>query len=189
MEIKESQYFNLFRDVTKVINSSLNFAEVLDSIAENYVKTLNVKGCAIFLLSREWKILKVRSSYGLSETYLNKGVVDAEKSMVESLEGKPVLVSDVIKDPRVQYPTEAKKEGIASILSVPITVMGKIIGGLRIYNSTPHKYSDDEIEFISGLAEMGGIAIDNARMYDHLKADHEKLINETHQWFEFGSTS
>ena len=50
MEIKVLRFFNLFRDVTKVINSSLNVAEVLDSIAENYVKTLNVKGCAIFLL-------------------------------------------------------------------------------------------------------------------------------------------
>ena len=165
MENKELQYFKLFTDVCKAINSSLNFTDVLNSITENYVKALNVKACAIFLLSREWKILKVRSSYGLSEGYLNKGAVDAEKSMVESLEGKPVLVHDVMKDPRVQYPKEAKKEGIASILSVPITVMGKIIGVLRIYSSTPHKYTDDEIEFISSLADMSAIAIENARHF------------------------
>jgi hypothetical protein len=36
------------------------------------------------------------------------------------------------------------------------------------------------------LADMGGIAIDNARMYDHLKAEHENLIDETHRWFEYG---
>jgi hypothetical protein len=40
--------------------------------------------------------------------------------------------------------------------------------------------------WVSGLADMGGIAIDNARMYDHLRAEHESLIAETHQWFEFG---
>ena len=169
MESKESQYFTLFRDVCKVINSSLNFGEVLNSIVENYVKALNVKACAIFLLSREWKILKVRAAYGLTKAYLNKGAVDAEKSMVESLEGKPVLVSDVMKDSRVQYPKEAKKEGIASILSVPITVMGKIIGVLRIYNSKPHKYSDDEIEFISSLADMAAIAIENARHFKEFR--------------------
>lgn len=169
MQNNETQYFKLFRDVCKAIHSSLNFAEVLNSIVENYVKALNVKACAIFLLSREWKLLKVRASYGLSEAYLNKGVVDAEKSMVESLEGKPVLVSDVMKNPRVQYPTEAKKEGIASILSVPITVMGKIIGVLRIYNSKPYKYSDDEIEFISSLADMSAIAIENARHFKEFR--------------------
>ena len=48
---------------------------------------------------------------------------------------------------------------------------------------------NDECEFICGLSDMGGIAIDNARMYDHLKADHEKLIEETHRWFEFGKVS
>ena len=165
MENTELQYFKLFTDVCKAINSSLNFTDVLNSITENYVKALNVKACAIFLLSREWKILKVRSSCGLSEAYLNKGAVDAEKSMVESLEGKPVEVFDVMKDPRIQYPKEAQKEGISSILSVPITVMGKIIGVLRIYNSKPHKYADDEIEFISSLADMSAIAIENARHF------------------------
>ena len=109
MENKEIQYFNLFRDICKVINSNLNFDEVLNSITENFVKVLNSKACAIFLLSREWNILKVRASCGLSEAYLNKGAVDAEKSMKESLEGKPVLVYDVKKDPRIQYP-KAKEQ-------------------------------------------------------------------------------
>ncbi len=40
--------------------------------------------------------------------------------------------------------------------------------------------------FIKALADMGCIAIDNARMYDHLKTEHEKLIDETHRWFEYG---
>jgi GAF domain-containing protein len=47
---------------------------------------------------------------------------------------------------------------------------------LRIYTPHPRKFSDNESEFIAGLAEMGGIAIDNARMYHHLKNDHENLI-------------
>ena len=45
---------------------------------------------------------------------------------------------------------------------------------------------EDALELISELADMGGIAIDNARMYDRLKAEHEKLIDETHRWFEYG---
>jgi GAF domain-containing protein len=50
------------------------------------------------------------------------------------------------------------------------------------------EFMENEMEFISGLAEMGGIAIENARMYDYLKADHDNLINEVHQWFEYGRT-
>ncbi len=186
MQQIEFHYFKLFRDVCKVIHSSLNFMEVLNSITENIVKTLNIKACAIFLLSRELNILKVRASYGLSEAFLNKGVLDAEKSIKESLSGKTVLVNDILTDPRIQYPKQAKWEGIASILSVPISVKGQVIGVLRLYTSKPYKVSENEIEVISGLAEMGGIAIDNARMYDHLKTTHESLVNEMHRWFEYG---
>lgn len=75
------------------------------------------------------------------------------------------------------------------MLSVPISVKDQIIGVLRIYTSKQRDFSDDECDFICGLSDMSGIAIDNARMYDHLKADHEKLIAETHCWFEFGKTS
>ena len=99
-----------------------------------------------------------------------------------------MLIYNVTNDPRAQYPKEAEKEGIASILSIPMTVKGEIIGVLRIYTSEPRKFSYDEIEFIYGVADMGGIAIDNARMYHHLKSDHDRLIQDVHQWFDFGKT-
>ncbi len=58
---------------------------------------------------------------------------------------------------------------------------------LRIYTAEQRTFYEDDIEFIGGLADMGGIAIDNARMHDHLKADHENLIADVHQWFELGA--
>jgi transcriptional regulator with GAF, ATPase, and Fis domain len=187
MEIKEKTYLRLFRDICKVINSSLNLAEVLKLITENLTNALNVKGCAIFLWDKKRNILEIRTTHGLSESYLKKGPIDADKSIAETLEGKSVLVYDIHKDTRIQYPEQAEKEGVASILSVPISVKDQIIGVLRIYTSEQRIFSEAESEFISGLADMGGIAIENARMYHHLKADHDRLITEVHQWFEFGA--
>jgi GAF domain-containing protein len=155
-------------------------------ITENIVKLINVKACTIFLLDKSRNKLDVSASHGLSEVYLRKGPLDADKSIAETLDGQIVLIHDTSDDSRVQYPEEAKKEGIASVLSVPMTVKGQIIGVLRIYTAEQRNISDDEYKLISGLADMGGIAIDNARMYDHLKADHESLIADTNQWFEFG---
>ncbi len=186
MQNKEIQYFKLFRDVCKIINSSLNLKEVLRLITENVVKVLEVKGCAVFLWHKKRNILEVSATHGLSEEYLKKGPIDADKSISETLEGDKVLIYDIGNDPRVQYPKEAKREGIASILSVPIAVKENIIGVLRIYTAQQRDFSDEECEFVAGLADMGGIAIDNARMYDHLKADHEKLISDVHQWFGYG---
>ena len=187
MQNKEMLYFRLFRDVCKVINSSLDLKEVLMLITENIVKLLNVKACSIFLLDKNLNKLDVSASHGLSDAYLRKGPLDADKSIAETLDGEIVLIPDTSSDSRMQYPEDAKREGIASVLSVPITVKGQIIGVLRIYTSEQRNFSDDEYELISGLADMGGIAIDNARMYDYLKVKHEKLIEETHRWFEYGN--
>ena len=59
-----------------------------------------------------------------------------------------------------------------------------MIGVLRTYTSQLHKFSKDEIEFIAGLAEMGGIAIANARMYEHLKQESQNMMHDTWEWFE-----
>lgn len=189
MQDKQIQYFKLFRDVCKVINSSLNLKEVLILITENIVKTLDVKACTVFLWDKERNTLEVSATHGLSEGYLKKGPVSADRSIAETLEGRTVIILRAGKDPRIQYPDAAKKEGIASVLSVPISVKDQIIGVLRIYTSKQRDFSNDECDFINGLSDMSGIAIDNARMHDHLKAEHERLIAETHHWFEFGKTS
>ena len=186
MQAKELHYYKLFRDVCKVINSSLDLKEVLKLIAENIVTALKVKACTVFLWNKKQNTLEVSAAHGLSEAYLQKGQLDADKSVAETLKGETVIISDAVSDSRVQYPDAAKSEGIASLLSVPISVKNQIIGVLRIYSAEKRDFSDDECEFICGLSDMGGIAIDNARMYDHLKVDHEKLIADTHQWFDFG---
>ena len=172
--------------ITIKINSSLDIGNVLKAITENTVNILNVKGCTIFLLDRAGKKLIVGSSCGLSENYVKKGPVDSEKSIVSTLSGEWVMISDVENDNRIQYRDEAKEEGIASILSVPMSVKGTIIGVLRIYISDSRTFSDIENEFISVLAEIGSIGIENARIYDHLKTEHEKLIHDVNRWFEFG---
>lgn len=188
MENKEKGYFRLFRDTCKAINSSLNLSEVLNLITKNVTAALNVKACTVFLWDRKRNTLEVGATHGLNESYLKKGPLDADKSIAETLQGESVLIHDIADDRRIQYPEEAKKEGIASIFSVPISVKGNIIGVLRIYMSEKRDFVEDEIEFIAGLADMGGIAIDNARMYDQLKAEHDRLISDTHKWFEFGKT-
>ena len=187
--IDNALYFRSFKDVCALINKNLDLKEVLDSITQNVARSLITKGCAIYLLSKLDNRLKLASSYGLSDAFINKGPLDADKSLAECLEGKSVFISDATTDPRIQYRAEVQMEGIASILSVPISAKGQIIGVLRIYAAKPHKFTENECEFISSISEIGGIAIENARMYDRLKLEHDRLIDETHKWFEFGRTT
>ncbi len=189
MTTRDMDYFRSFREICKAVNSSLDLQEVLRLIVENVTAIMKVKACTIFLLNRKNKQLEVAATHGLSDAYLEKGPLSALRSMIENIEGRSVLVHDAGRDSRIQYPEEARAEGIASIYSVPVPVKNRVIGALRIYTAVQRDFSDQEREFVDGLAEMSGIAIENARLHHHLKADYETLIAEVHQWFEYGAAA
>ncbi len=124
------------------------------------VKTaMDVKGCTLFLVDRMTDELKIAGSFGLSRNYLDKGPISSLKSIAESIKEGPVAIYDVGDDPRLQYPEEAKKEGIASILSVPITVHERIIGALRVYTAEPWEFTLEDVNFVHAVAQIAGMAI------------------------------
>lgn len=63
---------------------------------------------------------------------------------------------------RVQYPAEAEKEGIASILAVPIYIEEEYMGVLRIYIANRRRFTVDDIYFVCTAANMGATTIENA---------------------------
>jgi len=167
-----------YRDATKAISSSLNLNEVLELIVKSVVNLLKVKGCGVNLLDSPRKKLKTRVAFGLSEDYLAKGPLGADKSVTESIEGKTVFIKDIASDSRVQYPEEAKKEGIVSILSIPLKVEEKVIGVLRVYTGETSQFTNKEMDMVNKLAEQAGIAVVNAKLYKDIKDDYESLKKE-----------
>ena len=77
---------------------------------------------------------------------------------------------------------EAAKEGIGSIISVPLSIKGQAIGVLRLYTSEPRDLSEEEVTSAEALAETGAIAIENARMYESIKQDYEKVMSDVYQF-------
>lgn len=167
---KEKQYLRVFEEVTKAVSSTLDPREVLDLIVRKLPAVMNLKAATIRLLDKTGKKLHLAAAHGLSEEYLGRGPVDSEINVREALRLRPVAIYDVSGDKRINYPKEAEKEGIRSMLTLPVVARGKLIGVLRLLTDTPRHFNDEEIRFTSSLAEVCGIAIDNARLYDTLKA-------------------
>jgi len=138
-------------------------------------KALSVKAATIRLLDENRVTLRLAASYGLSEKYLKKGPISAEKSIAQALQGKPVVVKDAATDAGVQYRKEKKEEGIVTILSVPIKSREEVIGVLRLYSAVPRDFTDDEIQFVNAIAYMGGVAIQNMQLMAMLKDDVKDL--------------
>jgi len=178
-------YETLIR-ITKAISHSRDPEEVVLMTVESIKTALGVKGCALFLVNRKNNELEVAASHGLGREYLNKGPLSSLKSIAQSLEDGPIAICDVNDDPRIQYPEEAKREGIASILSVPIAMHGKVIGILRVYTSEPWEFSLEDVSFVQALAQLAGMALEMSRLYqgqkeviDILKRMREVQVTKT----------
>lgn len=161
--------------LTRAISHSMEPGEIALMTVESVQTVLNAKGCALFLFDKKSNELKLGASFGLSREYLEKGPISAMESIAESLKQEPVAITDVSTDPRLQYPAEAEKEGIASILSVPMIVDGKVLGAMRVYTAERWEFTLEDITFVQAVAQITGICIAMARYSKGLKSSIDVL--------------
>ena len=176
MESHTMYYDKLIR-VLGAISECKDPEEVALITAESVKTALNAKGCSVFLVNRDTRELGLAASFGLSDEYLNKGPVRYMQDITEAKDQVPIAIFDVQDDPRIQYPEEAKKEGISSLLGVPIVSRNAVIGALRVYTSEPWEFSIQDITLVQAVAQVCGIAMDMCRMYKGYKTSIEILKN------------
>ncbi|MBI4651094.1 GAF domain-containing protein [Candidatus Desantisbacteria bacterium] len=179
----------LLYNIIKTMNQTLDSEKILNLVTENIVKVLRVKGCSLRLLNHTKKSLELTSAYGLSDDFLKKGPVNARQNIKYELKSESIFISDVSTDKRIEYPEETQREGISSIYCVPLIVHKTVIGELRVYISKQNELTDFEKEFIDILANEGAIAIENARLYEHLKKDYDDLTKEIWEWYNIREKS
>ena len=154
-------------EVSKLLAGTLNLQSILDMVAKSATELTGAKGCSIRLLNRRSRKLVVKSYYNLSQRYLNKGPVLVAKSPIDklALRGKLVEMPDMLNDPRVLYPEEARREGIRSGISVGLIAQNRAIGTLHLYSAEPRSFDEDEERLIRSLANQAALAIRNAQLY------------------------
>lgn len=164
-----------FTQVCKALNTALSLEERLKIMVQGMVVALGVKGCTIRLLDESRNTLELVASCGLSDQYFEKGPVLPGRSVSDTLRGEITYIRDARTDPRVQYPEAARREGIVSLLVLPIRVRGRVIGVLKLHCGKERVFAEHEIEFAASLAEQGGLAIENARLLES-KAEEARYL-------------
>ena len=171
---KEFNYQVLNR-ICEVVSSTSDLKEVAQQVVRELSQRLGLKGAALLLLDKATHELQVAAAYGLSRRYLNKGPLSSIKSIAESLDEGPVAIYNVAEDPRLQYPQEAMDEGIMSMLSVPVMLKGRPMGVLRLYTAEPWEFTMSDLTFVTAIALMMGLALDNMRCAKAYKTSIELL--------------
>lgn len=181
MNIRERNYYHALYELAAEIASADSSEKILESIVRGICETMKSKGCSILLLSSDRKSLIHSISYGLSEAFTEAGPRSIEKSLPETVIGKgrvAFIYNLADEKDRVAYPEAALKEGIVSILAVPVRLRDDIIGQLRVYTAEPRRFSDDDIYFVQAVANLGAIALENARLYTSCQKAYDSLSQD-----------
>jgi signal transduction histidine kinase len=169
--------FESLASVSRTINSTLNLDEALRVITREACLLMRARMCSLMMLdeTREW--LNLRASYGAGEAYLNKPRLSVGDSLLGVVvrRKKPLQVENVQTSSRYQNVEVARREGLVSLLSVPLLFAGQATGTLNIYTDRPYQFSNEEIRILSALAELSGIAIEKARLYERTVDVEEQL--------------
>jgi len=171
---KQALGFNrALADMAAALNSEMTPSEKLNRLVASAAKGLGVRGCSLMLLDARKKRLFHTASRGLSERYLRKGFLEAEKSLSEVLQGETVAILDVAADPRMQFRELAQREGIVSVLAVPVRTEQETVGSLRAYSRTQREFTAAEEQFLATAASLVGVALELSRAEDRESAPAE----------------
>ena len=170
-------YYDTIIKLTTAISQCRDPEEVALITAESVKTAFKAKGCSVFLVDRKTRELGLVASSGLSQEYLTKGPIHFMQAIKEAKDAVPITIFDVFDDPRIEYPEAAKKEGISSLLGVPIISHNKIQGALRVYTAEPWEFSFNDITLVQAVALICGMAMDMCRMYKGYKTSIEILKN------------
>jgi GAF domain-containing protein len=174
-------------EVSRSLTSTLNLQQVLDLIVREAAETMGLKGSTLRLLDEKRINVELKAAHGFSSEYLMRDKIISADGVKEALEGKPVMIEDTSSDPRVMDPQGTESEGIRSILIVPLRVKDRAIGTLAVMSSARRKFSDEDVQFLSSLADHGAVAIENARLYEHMRRDYEDLAKDVLTWYDWGA--
>jgi GAF domain-containing protein len=174
---QRNNYFKTFCKISKAFGTTLGKEKLLDMIVHSAIDTMDAKAACLFLSDEEENVFVPVAQKGLSDNYLHASPMRARKLVDEILKRGYLAFHDAATDPRLENLEAKKAEGIASILSVPVMVKDQAIGVLSLYAGEPRDFSQDEIDFLSALADQGGIAIAQARLFERINQNSTLFLN------------
>jgi signal transduction histidine kinase len=164
---RREQEINGLYESVRDTTESLDLETVLDRFVESAVRVIGCKGAAIRLLDPTRSRVTFAATFGLSREYLETVPVEYDRAQLDqaTMRGGAVFVNDAVDDPRIWQPERLEREGIASMLSVPLMGKAGFLGVLRAYGGEGHRFSSDDAAFLQLVAAHGAVAIENAQAY------------------------
>lgn len=138
---------------------------LMDSATRNAAKIMGVKACSIKLMDEQGRILQFASTYGLSQDYVAKGVIAIDKSPINRkiMEGSAYTIGKIDEKDYFQYPEDIQKEGIASMMCLPLRVQKTVLGVFCVYSDVSYYFVEKDAAFFSLMSDLTALSIEKMK--------------------------
>lgn len=163
--------------ISNAINSGLYLEDTLKLITAVTAQAMRSNICSLQLVDEEKKELVIRATQSMSQEYNRKPCLKVGEGIAGKavLGNKPVMVKDITLEKEYKYQDIARKEGLCSLLCMPLNLKGKVIGVLNSYTSYPHEFTETEVDVLRSIANLAAVAIDNSDLLTKTKNIQEEL--------------
>ena len=193
---KEKEQYLLaekLREVTLLLNSSLNLGEVLDKLLKSLKELVPYDSASFFMDENDHlNVVAANGFENIEEIYtisINKNTDKLFKEIYDT--NNVLLVSNVKNDPRFGHYVNLST--IESWLAIPITFKGRILGILTLDSTEKDIYTEYHRNIALSFAYHAGMAIENAKLYGKTKqlASVDPLTNlyNRRSFFELANIS
>ena len=167
--------------INTVLHSSLHIAEIMQLMVTEGSIFLGSDSAAISLRQGDgWTVSHV---YRMPSSNVGKVMEDdKERHAVLALQSRqPVVVSDAFNDDRFDR-EHLRRHNIRAVLVAPLVTRKESLGAIFFnYHTSPHEFTDGEVNFARQLATTASIALENAKLFEEHRQMGEALrqLNET----------
>jgi two-component system NtrC family sensor kinase len=174
------EYQTATSEVLKVISGSVfDLRKILKFVAETAARLCAANQVGIFLLEND--IYRFVIGFGLTAAYREieerLALRPGRETLVGrvALEGEAVHILDALNDPHYGPKDDIRMADVRSVLGVPLTREGKVVGVIALAREAVSSFSSEQIDLVRTFADQAVIAIENARLVRELRERTEEV--------------
>ena len=164
-------------EISAALASAWELETTLDVITRITSEVMAVTSCSIYLQEKGTDRLVLKATTGLAKAAVGRASLGVGEGLTgwAVIHGQPVAARDAISDPRFKPLPETREETLQSLLAVPLTVQGRVIGAMNVQTREPHDFGAGEIRLLVLVANLAAGALEKATLYDSMRRHIEEL--------------